>query len=135
MKGILPLPCRWAGYVLVLLSVFSPMLMYLSGMIDDGNWVMVKLGMKLVVWLSLFMIFLARQKDEDGETALLRGKSMKYALLGWGAYYAVALVKAGCDGRLEAADNGAAILFMALTVLIFEFLVKKRKADRLLRRK
>ena len=35
MKGILPVPCRVAGYALLLLSVFVPMLMYMFGMVHD----------------------------------------------------------------------------------------------------
>ena len=50
MKGIFPPPCRWAGYGLLLLSVFVPMLMYMFGMVDDGNLLYVKLGMKCSAW-------------------------------------------------------------------------------------
>ena len=78
MKGILPVPCRVAGYALLLLSVFVPMLMYMFGMVHDGNLVFVKLGMKLVIWISLFMVFLAKTKDENEETGKLRLNSMKY---------------------------------------------------------
>ena len=67
MKGIFPASCRLLGYVLLLLSVFVPLLMYMFGQVNDGNLLYVKLGMKLVIWISLFMVFLAKMKDENEE--------------------------------------------------------------------
>ena len=64
MKGILPASCRLLGYVLLLLAVFVPLLMYMFGQVNDGHLLYVKLGMKMVIWISLFMIFLARMKEE-----------------------------------------------------------------------
>ena len=37
MKGIFPASCRLLGYVLLLLSVFVPLLMYMFGQVNDGN--------------------------------------------------------------------------------------------------
>ena len=93
MKGILPVACRIAGYALLILSGFVPLLMYMFGQVHDGNLIYVKLGIKLVVWLSLFMIFLSKVKDEAEETACLRSKAMKYTLYIWGVYYIVMLIK------------------------------------------
>lgn len=135
MKGILPAGCRILGYALLILSVFAPLGMYMSGQVNDGNLAIVKLGMKLVIWLSLFMIFLAKHKEEDETAASLRTKAMKYALLAWGVYYAGALVKGMADGDAQGADNSAAIIYMVLTVLCLEFLVQKRKAEKAFKRK
>ena len=71
MKGILPVACWIAGYALLILSVFVPLLMYMFGQVHDGNLIYVKLGIKLVVWLSLFMIFLSKVKDEAEEATNL----------------------------------------------------------------
>lgn len=135
MKGILPVSFRLLGYALLILSIFVPMLMYLSGMVHDGTLVYVKLGMKLVVWLSLFMIFLAKSKEEDEEIAGLRAKSMKWALYIWGIYYIGALVKAGMDDSLQEADNSVGIVYMVLNVLCLEFLMQKRRAEKMFKRK
>ena len=74
MKGIMPAGCRILGYALLILSVFAPLGMYMSGQVNDGNLAIVKLGMKLVIWLSLFMIFLAKHKEvrPAGVGSLLR---------------------------------------------------------------
>lgn len=37
MKGIFPASCRLLGYVLLLLSVFVPLLMYMFGQVNDAN--------------------------------------------------------------------------------------------------
>lgn len=135
MKGILPAGCRILGYALLILSVFAPLGMYMSGQVNDGNLAIVKLGMKLVIWLSLFMIFLAKHKEEDETAASLRTKAMKYALLAWGVYYTGVLVKGMADGDAQGAGNSAAIIYMVLAVLCLEFLVQKRKAEKAFKRK
>ena len=112
MKGILPASCRIIGYALLILSVFVPLLMYMFGMVDDTNLLYVKMSMKLVIWLSLFMVFLAKAKEEDAEAASLRSKAMQYALYVWGLYYIVLLVKGAVEGDLQVADNSVGIVYM-----------------------
>ena len=130
MKGILPVPCRVAGYALLLLAVFVPMLMYMFGMVHDGNLVLVKLGMKLVIWVSLFMVFLAKTKDENEVTGSLRLKAMKYALYVWGIYYVVVLVKAAIDNDMQEADNSIGIVYMVINVICWEFQLQKQRMER-----
>ena len=49
MKGILPVWCRLAGYALLILSVFVPLLMSMFGCVHDGNLLFVKVGMVYIV--------------------------------------------------------------------------------------
>ena len=135
MKGILPAPCRIIGYALLILSVFVPLLMYMFGMVDDTNLLYVKMSMKLVIWLSLFMVFLAKAKEEDAEAASLRSKAMQYALYVWGLYYIVLLVKGAVEGDLQVADNSVGIVYMVLNVLVWEFFLQKRRMEKMFRRK
>lgn len=135
MKGILPASCRIIGYALLILSVFVPLLMYMFGMVDDTNLLYVKMSMKLVIWLSLFMVFLAKAKEEDAEAASLRSKAMQYALYVWGLYYIVLLVKGAVDGDLQVADNSVGIVYMVLNVLVWEFFLQKRRMEKMFRRK
>lgn len=135
MKGILPVPCRIIGYALLVLSVFIPLLMYMFGMVDDGNLLYVKMSMKLVVWLSLFMVFLAKEKEEDEEAASLRSKAMKYALYIWGVYYIVLLVKGAMEGDLRIADNSVGIVYMVFNVIGRELFMQKRRMEKMFRRK
>ena len=135
MKGILPASCRIIGYALLILSVFVPLLMYMFGMVDDTNLLYVKMSMKLVIWLSLFMVFLAKAKEEDAEAASLRSKAMQYALYVWGLYYIVLLVKGAVEGDLQVADNSVGIVYMVLNVLVWEFFLLKRRMEKMFRRK
>lgn len=135
MKGILPVPCRIIGYALLILSVFVPLLMYMFGMVDDSNLLYLKMSMKLVIWLSLFMVFLAKAKEEDAEAASLRSKAMKYALYVWGVYYIVLLVKGAIEGDLQIADNSVGIVYMVFNVLGWEFFMQKRRMEKMFRRK
>lgn len=133
MRGFLPSWCRIAGYVLLLLSVFVPLTMSLFGAVHDGNIILVKLVMKLVIWMSLFAIFLSKTKDED-EVVGLRAKALQYALYLWGVYYVVMLVRSAMLENLQLADNSAAIVYMVKSVICREFLFQKHRAEKLFRR-
>ena len=135
MKGILPVACRIAGYALLILSVFVPLLMYMFGQVHDGNLIYVKLAIKLVVWLSLFMIFLSKVKDEAEETACLRSKAMKYALYIWGVYYIVMLIKGAVNQDLQVADNSVGIVYLIICVICWEFLYQKHRIEKTFRKK
>lgn len=134
MKGILPVACRIAGYALLILSVFVPLLMYMFGQVHDGNLIYVKLGIKLIVWLSLFMIFLSKVKDEAEETACLRSKAMKYAFI-WGVYYIVMLIKGAVNQDLQVADNSVGIVYLIICVICWEFLYQKHRIEKTFRKK
>lgn len=135
MKGILPVACRYVGYALLILSVFVPLLMYMFGMVHDGNLLYVKLCIKLVIWISLFMIFLAKAKGENEEIAGIRSKAMKYALYLWGIYYIVMLVKGTINQDVQSADNSVGIVYMIINVLCWEFLLQKHRIEKTFRRK
>ena len=135
MKGILPVACRIAGYALLILSVFVPLLMYMFGQVHDGNLIYGILGIKLIVWLSLFMIFLSKVKDEAEETACLRSKAMKYALYIWGVYYIVMLIKGAVNQDLQVADNSVGIVYLIICVICWEFLYQKHRIEKTFRKK
>ena len=89
MKGILPTYCRTMGYTLLILCVFLPLMMFMFGMINDSNLLFTKASVKLLIWFSLFMIFLAKVKNENEETAKIRVKAICYAIYLLGIYYIV----------------------------------------------
>ena len=130
MKGILPVYCRPLGYALLILSVFLPMIGYMFGVVTDVNFLYVKLGMKFVIWLSLFLVFLARVKDEDAEAAGFRAKAMQVGLGIWAVYYVVMLVKAGIDANAQEADNSVGIVYMVINIVCLEFFFQKRRIEK-----
>lgn len=134
MKGILPVYCRTMGYVILILSVFVPLLMFMFGMINDSNLLFTKAAVKLLVWFSLFMIFLAKVKNENEETSGIRIKAICYALYLLGIYYIVMLIRGAYDGNLEEADNSIAIVYMAFNVVCLEFGIQKSRVDKLFKK-
>ena len=134
MKGILPSFCRTMGYTLLILCVFLPLMMFMFGMINDSNLLFTKASVKLLIWFSLFMIFLAKVKNENEETAKIRVKAICYAIYLLGIYYIVMLVRGVYDGNLEEADNSIAIVYMAFNVLCLEFGIQKSKVDKLFKK-
>ena len=134
MKGILPTYCRTMGYTLLILCVFLPLMMFMFGMINDSNLLFTKASVKLLIWFSLFMIFLAKVKNENEETAKIGVKAICYAIYLLGIYYIVMLVRGVYDGNLEEADNSIAIVYMAFNVLCLEFGIQKSKVDKLFKK-
>ena len=134
MKGILPTYCRTMGYTLLILCVFLPLMRFMFGMINDSNLLFTKASVKLLIWFSLFMIFLAKVKNENEETAKIRVKAICYAIYLLGIYYIVMLVRGVYDGNLEEADNSIAIVYMAFNVLCLEFGIQKSKVDKLFKK-
>ncbi len=134
MKGILPVYCRTMGYIILILSVFVPFMMFMFGMINDSNLLFTKASIKLLIWFSLFMIFLAKVKNENEETSRIRTKAICYAIYLLGVYYIVMLVRGVYDGNLEEADNSIAIVYMAFNVICLEFGIQKSRVDRLFKK-
>lgn len=134
MKGILPTYCRAMGYVILILSVFVPLLMFLFGTINDSNLLFTKASIKLLIWFSLFMIFLAKVKDENEEISRVRVKAICYAIYLLGIYYIVMLVRGTYVGNLEEADNSVAIVYMAFNVICLEFGIQKNRVDKLFKK-
>lgn len=129
MKGLLPAPCRVVGYALLLVSVFVPMLMYMFGMVDDSNLLMIKSGVRLLVGVCLFMIFLSKAKDEGEQMRHIRAKALQYALYIWGVYYVVVGVKDLVMGSVSSSEQSSSILFLVICVICLEFLGKKHRIE------
>ena len=134
MKRILPTYCRTMGYTLLILCVFLPLMMFMFGMINDSNLLFTKASVKLFIWFSLFMIFLAKVKNENEATSKIRVKAICYAIYLLGIYYIVMLARGVYDGNLEEADNSIAIVYMAFNVLCLEFGIQKSKVDKLFKK-
>lgn len=129
MKGLLPTFCRPLGYTLLILSVFLPMIGYMFGFVTEANFIYVKLGMKFIIWISLFMVFLSRAKDEDDQTASLRSKALQIGLGFWAIYYCVMLVKSAIDMNPQEADNSVGIVYLVICIICMEFLFQKRRIE------
>ncbi len=122
------------GYVLLILSVFAPFMLFMFGMIHNDNLLFTKAAVKLLVWFSLFLIFLARVKGENEETSAIRVKSVCYAIYLLGIYYILMLARGVYHGSVEEADNSIGIIYMVFNVLCLEFCLQKKRVDRLFKK-
>ena len=84
---------------------------------------------------SLFMVFLAKMKDENEEAFAIRRKAMVISLYLWGIYYVGVLLNAAYGGNLQEADNSVGIVYMVICVFCKEFLMQKAKIEKNFRQK
>lgn len=110
------------------------MMMLMLGWINDSNLLFTKAAIKLTVWFALFMIFLAKAKDENEQTSKIRVKAMCYAIYLLGVYYIVMIIRSVWVGNLEEADHSIAIVYMAFNVICLEFGLQKSRIDRFFKR-
>lgn len=134
MNGILPPYFRPLGYSLMILSVLVPILLFITGSIGDHNLLLIKTCVKLLIWISLFMVFLAKVKDESEATAKIRVKAIYRALYLLGVYYVIVLLKGYFEGDIEKADTSIAIVYMAFNVACLEYGVQKQRIDRIFKK-
>lgn len=134
MNGILPTYFRPIGYALMILSVLVPILLFVTGYIDDSNLLFIKTCVKLLVWIALFMVFLAKVKDESEATAKARVKAIYRAIYLLGIYYVIVLVKGYFEGNIEKADASVAIIYMAFNVACLEYGIHKQRIDRIFKK-
>ena len=134
MNGILPPYFRPLGYSLMILSVLVPILLFITGSIGDHNLLLIKTCVKLLIWISLFMVFLAKVKDENETTAKIRVKAIYRALYLLGVYYVIVLLKGYFEGDIEKADTSIAIVYMAFNVACLEYGVQKQRIDRIFKK-
>lgn len=135
MNGLLPYYFRPAGYLLLVCSAITPMFMLMGGMVDASNLNAVKGVVKLVVWVSLFMIFLSKIRFGDGDTARSRSRAVRVALCLFGLYYALELCLGILDGDVGAADTSAPTILMALVVTCNEFEIQRLRIERINRKR
>ena len=134
MNGILPPYFRPLGYSLMILSVLVPILLFITGSIGDHNLLLIKTCVKLLIWVSLFMVFLAKVKDENETTAKIRVKAIYRELYLLGVYYVIVLLKGYFEGDIEKADTSIAIVYMAFNVACLEYGVQKQRIDRIFKK-
>ena len=134
MKGILPSYCKTMGYSILICCIFLPFIAFVMGYINDSNLMLVKATIKLMVWFSLFMIFLARTKGENEHTSQIRIKSSCYALYFIFIYYIVMLIKGIYSDNLETADSSTIIVYMAFNVACLEYGIQKDKIDKIFKK-
>lgn len=130
MKGIFPPWCRIAGYALLILSVFAPMILFLFGHIDDSNFTLVKQTTKTIIGLSLVVILFTRTADLDKEDEkALRLNAVKYGtIIGCVSFVglsALAIVLPDLYSHVQSMG----MIYLVIYVICLEFFFQKRRIE------
>lgn len=134
MKALLPAYCRLLGYAILLLSIFSPFILMMYGIITDENLLLCKEIIKLFMIVGLLMILLAYTKNENEETEAIRVKAMRNAFFITIIYIFVSMLFRLYKGSTELMDTSSFLIFMAMNVICLEFGIKKAVVDKIFKR-
>lgn len=134
MKALLPAYCRLLGYAILLLSIFSPFILMMYGIITDDNLLLCKEIIKLFMIVGLLMILLAYTKNENEETEVIRVKAMRNAFFITIIYIFVSMLFRLYKGSTELMDTSSFLIFMAMNVICLEFGIKKAVVDKIFKR-
>lgn len=134
MKALLPAYCRLLGYTILLLSIFSPFILMMYGIITDENLLLCKEIIKLFMIVGLLMILLAYTKNENEETEVIRVKAMRNAFFITIIYIFVSMLFRLYKGSTELMDTSSFLIFMAMNVICLEFGIKKAVVDKIFKR-
>lgn len=134
MKALLPTYCRLLGYAILLLSIFSPFILMMYGIITDENLLLCKEIIKLFMIVGLLMILLAYTKNENEETEVIRVKAMRNAFFITIIYIFVSMLFRLYKGSTELMDTSSFLIFMAMNVICLEFGIKKAVVDKIFKR-
>ena len=134
MKALLPAYCRLLGYAILLLSIFSPFILMMYGIITDENLLLCKEIIKLFMIVGLLMILLAYTKNENEETEVIRVKAMRNAFFITIIYIFVSMLFRLYKGSNELMDTSSLLIFMEMNVICLEFGIKKAVVDKIFKR-
>lgn len=134
MKALLPVYCKIVGYVLLLLSIFTPFALFISGAVTDNNLLLYKEMIKLLMIIGLLLILLARTKNETPETEVIRIKAMRNGFFLTVLFLFGNMIYKLYDSSISFADSSSFIIFMVMNVLCLEYGIKKAKADKMFRK-
>lgn len=134
MKALLPVYCRPMGYVILLLALFIPFILVMTGQVTDSNLLFYKECTKLLMMLGALMIIFAFSTDESQEIERVRNRATRNAM-----FITVLFIFGGMLYRLATSDmmtvdTSSFVTFLIINVLCLEFGMKKAKVDSLFKK-
>jgi membrane-associated HD superfamily phosphohydrolase len=134
MKALLPVYCRPLGYVVLALSIFMPFLLVMAGRITDSNLLFYKECIKLLMMVGALMILFAYTKNESKSTEQIRCNSTRVAMFLTMFYVFGMMIYRLSNGDIQSVDTTSFLTFLIITVLCYEFGLKKSKVDNTFKR-
>ncbi len=134
MKPLFPVYCRPLGYIILVLSLFSPFILVMIGWINDANLLFYKECIKLMMMIGALFILFAYKKKETAATTEIRNKATRNAIfLTVFIVFATMLYKVAV-GDIVTVDSSSFLTFLVVNVLCLEFGLKKAQVDSMFKR-
>ncbi|MDR0938311.1 MAG: hypothetical protein LBN29_02985 [Mediterranea sp.] len=132
MKALLPVFCRPLGYVILVLSVFAPFLMWSK--FTGHNFLLYKECFKLLMMVGCLFILFALSKSESAATERIRNVAVRNAI-----FITFFLVFANMLWRVARGDianvsTSMFLVFLLVNVICLEFGMQKARVDKLFKR-
>jgi NADH:ubiquinone oxidoreductase subunit K len=135
MKPLLPVFCRPLGYAVLIVSVFLPFVLALSGVITDSNLLFYKESTKVMMMAGALTILLALHKNENEEINQIRIKATRNAVFLTVIFLCGGMIYRTATGEgLSSIDTSSFTVFLIINVLCLEFGVKKAVIDKVFKR-
>lgn len=125
MKALLPIYCRPLGYIILILSLFLPFILYIQGVINDQNLIFYKECTKLLMMAGALMILLALSKNEGFETEKIRITATRNAVFITFIFIFFGMLYRVATGDVQNVDTSSFVIFLILNVLCLEFGMKR----------
>lgn len=133
MKCLLPVFCRPLGYAVIVLGLFCPFLLFMTGSVTDENIVLVRESSKLLMMAGACMILFALKKDESEETEKIRVAAMRNALFITILYVFINMVYRVYKGDILNMNTSSFLIFLIMNVICLEFGINKARIDKFLK--
>jgi hypothetical protein len=131
MKPLLPTYCRPLGYAILALNLFGPFLLIMAGSVNNGNLLLLKECVKLLMMIGALMILFACSKQESKATEQIRANATRMAMFFTVLYVFGLMLYHVSTGVGVSADSTSFLTFLIINVLCLEFGMKRAKMENL----
>jgi len=134
MKALLPVYCRPLGYVILIVALFLPFILVMTGKVTDTNLLFYKECTKLLMIVGALMILFALSKNESRETEQIRNLATRNAIFLTVLFVFGGMLYRVATGDLVTVDTSSFLTFLVINVLCLEFGMKKAMVDKIFKR-
>lgn len=134
MKALLPVFCRPLGFIVILVALLIPLVLFMNNMLNDSNWLFYKECTKLLIMAGCMLIIFAFSKNESNETLQIRNRSVRNAIFLTFLFVFGGMMWRVFHGDIMNVDTSSFLIFLVFNVLCLEFGMKKATIDKIFKR-
>lgn len=121
MRPLLPVFSRTIGYLVIALALFLPIIMFMMGRVNDGNFMFYKECSKLLMMAGALMILFALHRRECPELLKVRIDATRNAVFLTFIFLFMNVVYRFIVKGIFEMDTSSFLIFLLLNVLCLEF--------------